>query len=60
MPASRNGTDAFDRIHHFETISGAFWKPDVHHLHRMNPLAPRESPVRTRSATVELRALAFA
>jgi hypothetical protein len=48
------------RIHHFETIPGRFWKPEIHHLHRMVGLEARENPANIRSLAMNLRALAFA
>jgi hypothetical protein len=54
----RNGRNR--RVHHFETIPAAVWKPDVHHLHRLNPRNAGENPVDTGCFTAGLRALAFA
>jgi hypothetical protein len=48
MTASRDRTDTPARIHHFETILDALWKPGVHHLHRMNHRAVCENLTNTR------------
>jgi hypothetical protein len=32
------------RVHHFETIPGPVWKPDVHHLRRIGGLTAPENP----------------
>jgi hypothetical protein len=45
------------------TISKPYWplwKPDVHHLHRMNPLAVCEDVANIACLTADLHALAFA
>jgi hypothetical protein len=48
------------RVHHFETIPDALWKPRVHHSQRMGRLAVGENPADGRSLAAKLCTLAFA
>jgi hypothetical protein len=59
MAALREKTTVW-RVHHFETIPGHFWKPGIHHLHRMVSLKAHENPAKMWSLAASLRALAFA